>query len=97
MKNHKGSSDSVWGTWEPKNEHRKTEKDSLYTGAVRSGSVTVQESRSCKEQQRLQEHIAQWRRDLEDFRNRGSSIDGKKLLNEIQLILNFAGFIPVLV
>ncbi len=49
-----------------------------------------------REQQRLKEHIVRWHRDLEDLRNRGPSIDGEKLLDGIQLVLDFAGFIPVL-
>lgn len=49
-----------------------------------------------REQQRLREHIARWHRDLEDLRNRGPSIDGEKLLDGIQLVLDFAGFIPVI-
>ncbi len=44
----------------------------------------------------MREHIARWHRDLEDLRNRGPSIDGEKLLDGIQLVLDFAGFIPVL-
>ena len=49
-----------------------------------------------KEQQRFREHIDRWKRDLEDLRTKGPSIDGEVLIDRIQLVLDFAGFIPVL-
>jgi len=49
-----------------------------------------------REQERLREHIDRWKRDLDDLRNRGSSIDGAILLDRIQLALDIFGFVPVL-
>ncbi len=48
-----------------------------------------------KEQERLREHADRWYRDLEDLHN-VEPINGESLLDAIQVVLDFAGFVPVL-
>ena len=48
-----------------------------------------------KEKERLREHADRWYRDLEDLHN-VEPINGESLLDGIQVVLDFAGFVPVL-